>query len=190
MNKYFSIDDIQKERNNARLYSARFERLHFFRIRNLKDLCGRLPEEEEVYFIETTKSFNAFTFIVYLIRHAGRVDSLFIATYSINDRIISSLVRWKEAGLIGRVEIEISESIKFRMPRVYERLEQLAKSGRISVRYEWTHRKVSCLETPIGRFVVEGSGNYGENAMKEQYIFCKSKKVYDFRYNAENCQVG
>ena len=190
MNKYFSIDDIQKERNNARLYSARFERLHFFRIRNLKDLCGRLPGEEEVFFIETTKSFNAFTFIVYLIRHAGRVDNLFIATYSINDRIISSLVRWKEAGLIGSVEIEISESIKFRMPRIYERLEQLSRTGRISVRYEWTHRKVSCLKTPAGQFVVEGSGNYGENAMKEQYIFCKSEKVYEFRYNIESSQVG
>jgi hypothetical protein len=188
--KYFSLDDIRKERNNARLYSARFERLHFFRIRNLKDLCGRLPEDEEVFFIETTKSFNAFTFIVYLIRHAGRIDNLFVATYSINDRIISSLIRWKEAGLIGSVEIEISASIKFRMPKVYDRLELLAKSGRIIVRYEWTHRKVTCLKTPSGFFVVEGSGNYGENAMKEQYVFCKSTKVYDFRYNPECSQVG
>jgi len=188
--KYFSLDELNKERNNARLYSARFERLHFFRIRNLKDLCGRLPEEEEVFFIETTKSFNAFTFIVYLIRHAGCVENLFIATYSINDRIISSLVRWKEAGLIGCVEIEISASIKFRMPKVYDRLEQLARTGRVSVRYEWTHRKVSCLRTPAGMFVVEGSGNYGENAMKEQYIFCKSSKVYEFRYNQDSSHLG
>ena len=188
--KYFSLSELEKERNNARLYSARFERLHFFRIRNLKDLCGKLPDEEEVFFIETTKSFNAFTFIVYLIRHAGSIEKLFVATYSINDRIISSLVRWQEAGLIGQVEIEISASIKFRMPKIHERLEVLSRQGRITVAYEWTHRKVTCLETSIGQYVVEGSGNYGENAMKEQYIFCKSKKVYDFRYNQERDNVG
>jgi hypothetical protein len=188
--KYFSLDELVNERNNARLYSARFERLHFFRIRNLKDLCGRLPDEEEVFFIETTKSFNAFTFIVYLIRHAGRVDKLFVATYSINDRIISSLVRWQEAGLIGQVHIEISASIKFRMPKIYDRLEQLARNGRITVQYEWTHRKVTCLDTNIGKYVVEGSGNYGENAMKEQYVFCKSEKVYEFRYSQVDSRVG
>lgn len=181
--RYFSIDDIHRERNNARLYSISFERLHLFRIRNLKDLCGRLPHDGEVFFIETTKSFNAFTFIVYMIRHAGKINNLFIATYSINDRIISSLIRWQEAGLIDKVEIEISASIKFRMPRIYERLEMLARKGIVSVNYEWTHRKVTCIDTCIGRYVVEGSGNYGENAMKEQYIFCKSSKVYEFRYN-------
>lgn len=188
--RYFSLSDLERDRNNARLYSARFERLHFFRIRNLKDLCGRLPEEEELFFIETTKSFNAFTFIVYLIRHAGTIDKIFVATYSINDRIISSLIRWQEAGLIGEVEIEISASIKFRMPKIYERLELLSRQGRLSVAYEWTHRKVTCIETGIGKYVVEGSGNYGENAMKEQYIFCKSDKVYDFRYNKECSNLG
>jgi hypothetical protein len=181
--KYFSLDEIRSEKHNARLYSKRFERLHFFRVQNLKELCGRLPEEEEIFFIETKKSFNAFTFIVYLIRNAGFIEQLFIATYSINDRIINSLMRWKDNGLIGNVEIEISASIKFRMPKIYERLNLLAKNEKISVTYEWTHRKVTCIKTQSGLFVVEGSGNYGENAMLEQYIFCRSKKVYEFRYN-------
>lgn len=188
--KYFSLDELYKEKNDARLYSAKFESLHIFRIRNLKDLCGRLPDEDEVFFIETTKSFNAFTFIVYMIRHAGRVDHLFIATYSINNRIISSLIRWADSGLIGEIEIEISETIKFRMPKVFERLEQLSRMGRLIIRYEWTHRKVTCLRTGIGDYVVEGSGNYGENAMKEQYVFCKSNKVYEFRYNQESGLLG
>lgn len=188
--KYFSIDELIKEKNDARLYSAKFERLHIFRLRNLKDLCGRLPDDDEVFFIETTKSFNAFTFIVYLIRHAGRVDHLFIATYSINDRIISALLRWADVNLIGKIEIEISETIRFRMPKIHVRLEHLAKNGRLKIRYSWTHRKVTCIRTGIGNYVVEGSGNYGENAMKEQYVFCKSKKVYEFRYNQESGMLG
>lgn len=136
-----------------------------------------------MFFFETTKSFNAFTFIVYLIRHAGVIDSLFIATYSINDRIINSLLRWKQNGLINNVTIEISESIKFRMPKIAQRLDLLQSENKISVIYEWTHRKVTCVKTNTGLFEIEGSGNYGENAMKEQYIFCKSKEIYEFRNN-------
>jgi len=189
MSFYFDLDEIRQERINARMFSAKFERMHNARLENLKQLCGRLPEENECFFIETTKSFNAFTFIVYLIRHAGTIRSLFIATYSINDRILNSLLRWKENGLIDQVTIEISESIKFRMPKIAQRLDLLSKTEQITVIYEWTHRKVTCVKTDIGLFEIEGSGNYGENAAKEQYIFCKSKEVYEFRNN-ESSKLG
>ncbi|HEY5508530.1 MAG TPA: hypothetical protein VIK29_07660 [Paludibacter sp.] len=183
MDYYFDLEELKQDLLNARMFSARFERKHFERVDNLKDLCGRLPEDEECFFIETTKSFNAFTFLVYLIRHSGRIESLFIATYSINDRIINSLIRYMDKGLIGSVSIEISESIKFRMKNVTKRLDLLANENKISLVYEWTHRKVSCIETEIGYYVVEGSGNLGENAMKEQYIFSRSKELYEFRLN-------
>lgn len=183
MSFYFTLDDIYNERINARMHAHRFERMHAVKLENIKQLCGRLPEENECFFIETTKSFNAFTFIVYLIRHAGHIEQLFIATYSINDRIINSLLKWKEKGLIDNVCIEISESIKFRMPKVSMRLDDLQSKGIISVIYEWTHRKVTCVKTPVGYFEIEGSGNYGENALKEQYLFCKSKEIYEFRNN-------
>lgn len=189
MSYYFTLEELQMERLNARLYSHKFERMHNLKLDNLKSLCGRLPEDNECFFIETTKSFNAFTFIVYLIRHAGTIENLFIATYSINDRIINSLMRWKESGLINEVTIEISESIRFRMPKIAQRLDLLQSENKIAVLYEWTHRKVTCVKTPIGLFEIEGSGNYGENAMKEQYIFCKSKEVYEFRNN-KSSEVG
>lgn len=184
MNRYFNIFDLYKQRNNGRLYSSRFERLHFYKVNNLKELCGRLPLEEEIFFIETKKSFNAFTFIVYLIKNAGKIENLFIATYSINDRIINALTKWQEKGLIDNITIEISASIKFRMPKIYERLNLLSRNGKINkVTYEWTHRKVTCVDTHLSKFVIEGSGNYGENALLEQYVFCKSEKVYEFRNN-------
>lgn len=183
MNPYFDLNDIYNERINARMHIHRFERMHGIKLENLKQLCGRLPDENECFFIETTKSFNAFTFIVYLIRNTGYIENLFIATYSINDRIINSLLKWKEKGLIGSVCLEISDSIRFRMPKVSMRLDDLHSKGEISVIYEWTHRKVTCVKTPVGYFEIEGSGNYGENALKEQYLFCKSKEIYEFRNN-------
>lgn len=179
--KYFDLNDIRKERLNARIICLKYDRIQEIRLRNVKQLMGKLPDDGECFFIETTKSFNAFTFIVYLIKSTGYVENLFIATYSINKRIISSLLRWKEAGKIGTIELHISETIKFRAPDDYKRLLEMQNQGLISLSIAWTHKKVSCMKTPNGYFVVEGSGNYGENAMEEQYVFTQNKSLYEFR---------
>lgn len=181
MNKYFNIYDVQTEMLKSKIYSHRFEIMMEFKLNNLKELCGRLPNENEIFFIETKKSFTAFTFIVYLVQHTGYISNLYIATYSTNERIINALLKWKEKGKLGNIHLHISETIKFRMPKIYERLLQLKKDGTIILSFAWSHKKITCMETSSGCFVVEGSGNYGENAMEEQYIFLKSKQVYEFR---------
>lgn len=180
-NRYFDIDELFAEVRQSRMYSQRFENMLTLKLNNLKELCGRLPEDNEAFFIETRKSFTAFTFIVYLIRNAGYVNHLYIATYSTNERIINALLRWREKGLIGSVHLHVSETLKFRMPGVFARLMQLHRDGVIQLTYAWTHKKITCLNTDKGCYVVEGSGNYGENALEEQYVFIKSKKVYEFR---------
>ncbi|MBP1593024.1 MAG: hypothetical protein H6Q12_42 [Bacteroidetes bacterium] len=181
MSYYFDIKELKRSMNDSRKYSHRFERTYTVKLGKLKELCGKLPEENEAFFIETKKSFTAFTFIVYLIQHTGYINRLYIATYSTNERIINALIRWKEAGKIGTIHLHISETLKFRMPKVYQRLLQLQQEGVLSITLAWTHKKITCMDTPAGEFIVEGSGNYGENAMQEQYIFLKSKQVYDFR---------
>ena len=67
---------------DAKMFSRRFEMLYTFKLNNLKELCGRLPNDDEIFFIETKKSFTAFTFIVYLVKHVGYIEHLYIATYS------------------------------------------------------------------------------------------------------------
>lgn len=181
MNKYFELDELYREVRHSRMYSQRFEGILTFKVNNLRELCGRLPEENEAFFIETRKSFTAFTFIVYLIRNAGFVKHLYIATYSTNERIINALLRWREKGLIGTIHLHVSETLKFRMPDIFRRLKELHNEGTITLTYGWTHKKITCMDTDSGRFVVEGSGNYGENALEEQYVFLKSNKVYEFR---------
>lgn len=181
MSYYFDLDDLCREMSDSRFFSRRFESMLTFKLNSLKELCGRLPRENEVFFIETKKSFTAFTFIVYLIKNAGQVRHLYIATYSTNERIINALLRWRAKGLIGGIHLHISETIKFRMPKIYERLVQLRQSGEVELSFAWSHKKITCLDTTAGYFVVEGSGNYGENAMEEQYVFLKNKDVYEFR---------
>ena len=114
-------------------------------------------------------------------KNAGYVKHLYIATYSTNERIINALLRWKSKGLIGDIHLHTSETIQFRMPKIYERLIDLQRDGIIELTFAWSHKKITCLDTAAGHFVVEGSGNYGENAMEEQYAFLQNKEVYEFR---------
>lgn len=181
MRYYFDLNDLQKEMSDSRFYSRYFESMLTFKVNTLKELCGRLPGENEAFFIETVKSFTAFTFIMYIMKNAGYVKHLYIATYSTNERIINALLRWKSKGLIGDIHLHMSETIQFRMPKIYERLIDLQREGILELTFAWSHKKITCLDTAAGHFVVEGSGNYGENAMEEQYVFLKNKKVYEFR---------
>lgn len=105
MSYYFNLEELRREMSDARLFSRRFETMLTFKLNSLKELCGRLPRENEAFFIETKKSFTAFTFIVYLIKNAGQVRHLYIATYSTNERIINALLRWREKGLIGSIHL-------------------------------------------------------------------------------------
>lgn len=177
----FDLHALEEEMREAKMMSARYESMLTFRVNSLRELCGRLPSSGEIFFIATKKSFSAFTFIAYLIRTAGKILNLFIATYSTNDRIIGALLKWKSKGMLLHIHIHISETIKFRMPKVWERLVELEREGTIRLSTAWSHKKITCMETEEGHYVVEGSGNYGENALEEQYIFLKNKEVYEFR---------
>ena len=181
MNKLFDLNDLKTDIMNSYKHSQVLEKSYYLRIENLKNLLGRLPRENEAFFIETKKSFSAFTFIVYLMKHSGVIRELYIATYSTNERIIRSLVHWHGQGKIEHVHLFIAEKIKNRMPAVYEKLLQLQQEGIIELQFAWSHKKVTAVRTDEGCYVVEGSGNYGENSMIENYIFVKSRELYEFR---------
>ena len=103
MSRFFSLQDLMAEVRQSRLFSQRFENIQCYKLNNLKELCGRLPDENQIYFIETRKSFTAFTFIVYIMRHAGYVRHIYVATYSTNERVINALLRYMDKGFIGTV---------------------------------------------------------------------------------------
>lgn len=167
--------------DKSRAKSIRFEEAHLRRIENIKNLYGRLPSGDEIIFLWACNSFNAFTFIPYVIRYSGPIEELCFSTYSINARIVESLIRWYDKGVIQSVTIYIADSIKYRMPDVVSLLEDQSKQRKIEIIYAWNHSKVQLLKSGDNYFVVEGSGNFSENAANEQYIFLNSREVYEFR---------
>lgn len=69
-----------------------------------------------------------------------------------------------------------------RNPATIDNLSSLANTrGNVNVLFAWTHAKVCILETNSDHFIIEGSGNWSENACYEQYMFGNSKAVFEFR---------
>ena len=68
------------------------------------------------------------------------------------------------------------------MPQVIDHLNALLHSRpMIQIHYGWNHSKVTCVQCGSNYLVLEGSGNWGENAQYEQYVLINSKQVYEFR---------
>jgi hypothetical protein len=184
----FKLSELQQKEevpvdDRDKRLALKFQQMHFNKVESVKNLLGALPEENEIFFLETTKSFNAFTFIVYLIKHVGAINDLFVATYGLNSRIVNSLDNWMTKDQIDKVHIYISDSLHHRTPKVADLIDGLAAAqpDRFRVTYSWTHKKVMCARIGNDHFVIEGSGNWSENSSEEQYIFTKSKQLYEFR---------
>lgn len=178
---FASITDESVPDDRSSQLTEKFYRMHQERVQSLKQLMN-IPAENEITFLWTLKSFNAFTFIPFLIAHFGTIDELYLSTYTVNRRIADALIRQLDNGKIGSVNIFVSESIKFRMPDVIDHLNnQMLSRPKITLQYAWNHSKITCARCGENYFIFEGSGNWSENAQYEQYILINSKNIYEFR---------
>ncbi len=190
--KLFDLGELvlpaEQPTDKAGCLADKFYNVHCEKIDNIKNLTLRLPAIGEIFFLWTLNSFNAFTFIPYIIKNCGRIDELTITTYSINIRIIDALMKQIDNGNIKQLDILISDSLRQRLPKVYDHLTALSDTrNNVNVKYTWNHSKVSMIRSQGNYFIVEGSGNYSENAQFEQYIFLNNEEVYKFRKEASKC---
>lgn len=192
VNRYFDIKNLctadpdEELPDKSGMMIEKFIRLHFEKVENIKQLAGRLPLPGEMYKLWTLNSFNAFTFLPFILNHCGKINELIVSTYSINIRIIEALMKLIDRGYIDKVTIFISDSIKSRLPKVHDHLSALVenRASIIQVIYAWNHSKISLIQTGDHYFIVDGSGNWGENAQFEQYSFYDSPEGFEFFKNA------
>jgi len=164
---------------------VKFETSQTAQINNIKDLVGEFPDPNGVYFLWTKKSFNAFTFIVYVLKYKAYIEELTFSTYGINIRIITSLFKRIDDNKIGQVNIFMAESATYRIPKVLDHLKSMcdARPGKVNVFYGWNHSKITLMKTADSFFTVAGSGNFSENARHEQYVFADNPSIYNFYKN-------
>ncbi len=177
-----TVDSLTPEEKSGAI-AVQFLKLHGERIESIKHLSNRFPRDGEAVCLWTVNSFNAFTFIPYIIKECGIIEELIISTYSINIRIIDALVKLIDSGKIKQVEIFISDSIRSMNAKVHDHLMAFTENKPVRIIFAWNHSKIALIKTADHYFDVEGSGNWGENAKHEQYVFFNSRTIYEFRKN-------
>lgn len=187
MTKLFSLSELNQEQpvqeDKSALHRVSNILATDHKVKSLTDLLPSLPGKDQVFFLWTVNSFNAFTFIPHVLRHCGAISELVISTYSINIRIIDALAGYMNKGFIEQIFILVSDSAKYRIQVVMDHLEQFQNSNdqKVTVRYAWNHSKVTLIKTAEHHFIIEGSGNFSENSRHEQYVFLNNNEIYDFR---------
>lgn len=184
-NKFFDFNQVKvipkKEEKLNELWTSKYVAKHFQKIESLENDLNRVPTSDEFFFLQTDKAFNAFTFIPF-IGKSFPIKELHASTYSISRKVIDALIEMHDKGMIEKVTLLISDSMIKRNPITIENLKAMCTTRpNIKVFYAWTHAKVCLLKTHDFHFVIEGSGNWAENAHYEQYMLANSKGLYDFR---------
>jgi len=182
-NKFFELPAITEKAEKKRSQDAAFSAYlnhHLEKIERVEDLV-RIPQIGEIFFIHTEKAFNAFTFIPWLAKRYF-IEELYASTYSISRRVIEAIQQMQQAGQIGEVNLLISDSMIKRNPQTIEVLEGVAKhNANFNIQYYWNHSKVCLIKAGEFHLILEGSGNWSENAQLEQYTLTNHEEVYNFR---------
>lgn len=183
-NKYFDISTLKNplpQEDSPRHFTNKYLLAHFENVNKLEGTLKRLPTAEEFFFLQTNKSFNAFTFIPFVTKNV-KVRKLYASTYSISRKVITALMELHSRGFVDEITLLISDSMVKRNPVTIDMLLSVAAANRnVNVLFGWNHSKVCLLETNDDFFVIEGSGNWSDNAAMEQYTFANCKGLYDFR---------
>lgn len=183
-NRFFNPLKAEKPEDKEKLselYVSKYIVQHFQKVANLENDLMRVPTPEEFFFLQSDNAFNAFTFIPMVAKHYP-VKELFASTYSISRRVIDALVELHDKGMIEQITLLISDSMIKRNPVTIDNLMAMSSTRpNMKIFYAWSHAKVCLMRTQDFYFVVEGSGNWSENAHYEQYLFANSKGLYDFR---------
>lgn len=175
------VQQQKEEKELSELFASKYINKHFLTIQDPAFDINRLPMPEELFFLQSDTAFNAFTFIP-LVAKGTPVKELYASTYSISRKVIDALIELHDKGYIEKVTLLISDSMIKRNPKTIDNLMAMCSTrANFKALFAWSHAKVCLMQTHHAWFVVEGSGNWAENAQYEQYIFGNSKGLYDFR---------
>ena len=179
LNKKPSANDAEPKQTKP--FETKFLLNHYEKVKNLNKDLERLPSEGEQFWLQSDTQFNAFTFIPFITQYET-IEHLYASTYSIAIRVVDSLIELHKNGKIDQITLLISDSLKQRNPKTIDKI--LAYENHypnLHIKFAWNHSKVALAKTAFGHYIIEGSGNWSENAHYEQYTFTNLQDAFDFR---------
>lgn len=185
LNKFFELPEKGEVKGAASSTSGSFVSkylaAHYQKVSSVKKDIKRLPEQDEFFFLQSDNSFNAFTFIPVVLENQT-ARHLMATTYSINKRVINALVELHQTGMIDQITLLVSDTMLRRNPVITDLLASVNRQyANINVLFAWVHAKVCLIETKNANYIIEGSGNWSDNAYYEQYTFANCAKLFAFR---------
>lgn len=160
---------------------------NLIRLQKLSQIID-LPQKEEHIRIVTHNAFNAFSWIDYLCSKFTFFEQVYVTSYNFSESPISILLEKFDQKVFQKLSIVISESIRFRMPKRFQQLKsgiENRNNPNLRCAAVWNHTKIILMK-PSGtddHFIIEGSGNFSENAYIEQYSFDNSEQIFNFHKN-------
>lgn len=186
MFKLSDLTDKQPTPPSGAAMAHPFILAHTQKIKAVRDLMESLPDVGEAFLLFSVGQFNKFSLILWALGQIERIDKLTISTYSMTNGMLESLSNLMLTGKVGTVNVIISDSIRYRLPKVAQTLDSMhtAMPDKFNLKYCWNHSKVCLINTGKLYLCIEGSGNFSDNAAMEQYIIINSKQAYEFRLDA------
>lgn len=183
-NRFFELPASKAVESGAKTsgsFVSKYLAAHYQKLEGVKKDLKRLPESDEFFFLQTDKQFNAFTFIPFILQNES-AKRLLATTYSINKRVIEALCDLHKEGLVDEITLLVSDTMLKRNPVTTDLLSAVNREyANINVLFGWSHAKVCLIETKNAHYIIEGSGNWSENAAYEQYILANCKRLFGFR---------
>jgi hypothetical protein len=153
-------------------------------IETTKTLNVNIPRANEVTVIRTQAQLNNFILILSFIEKFGKIDYLSIQTYTIDEKFINSMLILLNEKKIDKLELIISETMSFRMPKIYVKIKEMfANNINCNLAFYWVHSKIILIKCGNEKFNIDGSGNFSSNAQIEHYNIFHSEKMFNFDFD-------
>ena len=181
----FKKENITQDLDEKRVMAL--ENLNFFsQILKSKGTVN-IPKKNSVLAIRTQSQLNAFSIFLQFIEKYGKIDFLSIQTYTIDEKTIYTLKELHDSGKIEKLQIIMTETAVFRIPKIYKLLKELfSENENCNLCFYWVHSKVHLIKCGEDKYVIDGSGNFSMNAQVEQYNIFHSDELFDFDYEMCN----
>ena len=150
-----------------------------FQILKKKEILN-FPKENSMICVRTQSQMNFFSFFIMFIEKYGHINYLSIQTYTFNEKTVYALKKLVDDGKIKKLQIVMTETANFRIPKIYRLLKELfSEHENCNLVFYWVHSKVNLIKCKDDYFVLDGSGNFSMNAQVEHYNIINSKKIFD-----------
>ena len=181
----FKKENITQDLDEVK--SIALDNLKFFQ--QILKSKGRIeiPKKNEVLSIRTQSQLNAFSLILQFVEKYGEIDFLQIQTYTIDEKTVFTLYELLNSGKIKQLQIIMTETAVFRIPKIYKLLKELfSEHEKCNLCFYWVHSKVHLIKCGNDKFVIDGSGNFSMNAQVEHYNIFHVDSMFDFDFELSN----